>query len=80
MTLNEVIPGPASSSFAENKAQFEDRLRRYDAFQVAFRERLQEDGIEAVAFNFAAGNYQEPEHYLDYFPGTLESYKYLGFS
>jgi len=79
MTLNESIPGPASQPFREEPNKFIQRMRNYDTFQVAFRERLQEEGLEAVAFNFAAGNFSEPEHYLDYFPGTLETYRYLGF-
>ncbi len=54
-------------------------LRNYDRWQVAFHQRLQDAGIEAVAFNFAAGNFSEAAHYLDYFPGTLASYTYLGF-
>lgn len=79
MSLNEAIAGPASGSFAEHPAQLEQRLRRYDRFQVAFRERLQEAGIEAIAFNFAAGNFRTAAHYLDYFPETLATYHYLGF-
>ncbi|MBX3013063.1 MAG: carboxypeptidase regulatory-like domain-containing protein [Caldilineaceae bacterium] len=79
MSLNEAIAGPASGSFAENAAHFEQRLRRYDRFQVAFRARLQEEGIEAIAFNFAAGNFRTAAHYLDYFPETLATYTYLGF-
>jgi hypothetical protein len=79
MSLNEAIPGPASSPFAQNPAAIEDRLRRYDRFQAAFGARLREASLEAVAFNFAAGNFSKPEHYLDYFPETLSSYTYLGF-
>src|SRR5262249_597751 len=78
-SLNEAIPGPASRQFAEQPAETAALLRAYDAFQVAFRARLQEEGIEAVAFNFAAGNFTQPEHYLAYFPNTLASYTYLGF-
>ena len=32
-----------------------------------------------MAFNFAAGNFTAPAHYLDHFQGTLASYTYLGF-
>ncbi len=79
MSLNEAIPGPASHGFSINPNAIIDKLKRYDTFQVAFRERLQEEDIEAVAFNFAGGNFTQPAHYLDYFPGTLASYTYLGF-
>ena len=55
------------------------RYERYDRIQAAFRQRMQEAGLEAVAFNFAAGNFTQASHYLDYFPRTLASYVYLGF-
>ena len=79
MSLNEPVPGPASQQFKTQPEATAQLLRNYDRFQVAFRQRLQVAGIEAVAFNFAAGNFTEPAHYLDYFPGTLASYVYLGF-
>lgn len=79
MSLNEVIPGPASQPFAQDRAMIEDRLRRYDLYQAAFAKRLHEAGLEAVAFNFAAGNFSKPEHYLEYFPSTLSECTYLGF-
>lgn len=81
MSLNEAPFGPASFSPNDSarKALFERRARAYDQFQVAFYERLQSRGLEAVAFNFATGHYVKPEHYLDYFGETLKRYKYLGF-
>ncbi|MFN3981338.1 MAG: hypothetical protein ACK4SA_13230, partial [Caldilinea sp.] len=79
MSLNECLPGPASSSYRENPTHYRRLYDAYDRFQVAFRNRLIEVGIEAVAFNFAAGNFSEPAHYLDFFPRTLASYVYLGF-
>lgn len=79
MSLNECLPGPASSSYRENPTHYQRLYDAYDRFQVAFRNRLIEVGIEAVAFNFAAGNFSEPAHYLDFFPRTLASYVYLGF-
>ena len=79
MSLNECLPGPASASYRENPAHYRRLYDAYDRFQVAFRERLIGEGIEAVAFNFAAGNFSEPAHYLDFFPRTLTSYVYLGF-
>lgn len=79
MSLNEAIAGPASGSFAEDPEKFKARLERYDALQVAFHARLQEEGIEAVAFNFAAGNFREANHYTAYFKETLRTHKYLGF-
>ncbi|MCS6844163.1 MAG: N-acetylmuramoyl-L-alanine amidase [Caldilineales bacterium] len=77
MSLNETLPGPASASGTD--ATFRRRAAALDRFQVAFWERLRSAGLEAVAFNFAAGNFTQPEHYLDWFPRTLETHKYLGF-
>jgi hypothetical protein len=83
MSLNECLPGPMSDDWQKGSAEEREKLRAkaraLDAFQVGFRERLQEEGLEAVAFNFGAGNFQKAEHYLDWFPRTLGSYIYLGF-
>ncbi|HHB90711.1 MAG TPA: N-acetylmuramoyl-L-alanine amidase [Anaerolineae bacterium] len=79
MSLNEAIRGPASFPGYEVDDEFRRRADAYDRFMVAFKERLDEEGLEAVAFNFAAGNFTKPEHYLDWFPRTLEAYTYLGF-
>ena len=79
MSLNEAVPGPSSSAFAENPKGIGRRLHAYDAFQVGFRNKLIEQGIEAVAFNFGAGNFATAKHYLDFFPNTLATYTYLGF-
>lgn len=79
MSLNEPIPGPAWTHFQEQAPDLIRRYQAYDRFQVAFRTRLQEKGIEAVAFNFGAGNFTQPEHYLEHFPLTLAAYQYLGF-
>ncbi|NOX63279.1 MAG: N-acetylmuramoyl-L-alanine amidase [Chloroflexi bacterium] len=79
MSLNEIPRGPASFPGFQVDDEYRRRAAAYDAFQVAFREQLQQEGIEAVAFNFAAGNFIKPEHYLDWFPATLENYIYLGF-
>jgi len=79
MSLNEALRGPASFPGYEVDDTFRRRADAYDRFQVAFKERLEEEGLVAVAFNFAAGNFTRPEHYLDWFPRTLEAYTYLGF-
>lgn len=82
MSLNECIPGPASGAYsnsATERAEIEGRLRAYDKFQAAFRSKLMEQGVEAVAFNFGAGNFGSAAHYADFFPETLASYTYLGF-
>jgi hypothetical protein len=54
-------------------------LHNYDHFQVAFHQRLQAAGVDAVALNLAAGNFTQAAHYLDHFPNTLATYRYLGF-
>jgi hypothetical protein len=79
MSLNESLPGPASSSYRDDPVRYHRLYDAYDRFQVAFRARLVQAGVEAVAFNFAAGNFSEPAHYLDFFPRTLAAYTYLGF-
>ncbi len=79
MSLNEAVPGPGSQQYAQEPEETSRLLANYDRFQVAFRQRLQEAGIEAIAFNFGAGNFSEPEHYLDHFSNTLAEYLYLGF-
>lgn len=79
MSLNELPPGPASYPGFRVDGQYQRRAEHYDRFQDAFRQRLESEGVDAVAFNFAAGNYIYPEHYLEWFPRTLENYSYLGF-
>ncbi len=79
MSLNELPPGPASYPGFRVDDQYKRRAEHYDRFQDAFRQRLEGEGVDAVAFNFAAGNYIHPEHYLEWFPRTLENFIYLGF-
>ena len=52
--------------------------RAYDEFQVAFAKPIQAAGMEPVGMNFATGNMLAKD-FLEYFPGTLETYRYLGF-
>ena len=79
MSLNEPVRGPASFPDGKPDVETKRRLAALDAFQEAFYLRLRADGLEAVAFNFAAGNFTEGSHYLEYFPRTLTVSKYLGF-
>lgn len=81
MTLNEFVQGPASDDYKNNPEDIRAKATAYDCFQVGFRQRLKEahPRLEAVAFNFGAGNFPEAEGYLEWFPRTLESYVYLGF-
>lgn len=55
-----------------------DIMRKYDDFQVAFGQKIKAAGLEPVGMNFATGN-MLGHHFVDYFPGTLETYTYLGF-
>src|SRR5690606_8849899 len=59
MSLNECLPGPASSSYREEPPRYHQLYAAYDQFQTAFHAVLKQEGIEAVAFNFAAGNFTE---------------------
>jgi hypothetical protein len=67
-SFNEVLPGTAPP----------EQKRMYDEFQVAFAEPIKQAGFEPVAMNFGTGN-MLGEDFLNYFPGTLETYTYLGF-
>jgi hypothetical protein len=53
-------------------------MRKYDDFQVAFGQKIKAAGFEPIGMNFATGN-MLGHHFLTYFPGTLETYTYLGF-
>jgi hypothetical protein len=55
-----------------------DVMQAYDAFQVAFGQRIQEAGFESIAMNFGTGNFLG-HHFVENFRGTLETYRYLGF-
>ena len=55
-----------------------DVMKAYDAFQVAFGQRVRQAGFEPVAMNFGTGNFLG-HHFLENFEGTLETYRYLGF-
>jgi hypothetical protein len=55
-----------------------DIMRKYDDFQVAFGQKIKAAGLEPVGMNFATGN-MLGHHFVNYFPGTLETYTYLGF-
>jgi hypothetical protein len=55
-----------------------DVMQAYDAFQVAFGRRIQGAGFEPIAMNFGTGNFLG-HHFVENFPGTLETYRYLGF-
>ena len=67
-SYNEVLPGHASP----------EKKKRYDEFQVAFAEPIKQAGFEPVAMNFGTGN-MIGDDFLTYFPGTLDTYTYLGF-
>ncbi len=78
MSLNEPIEGPSWDGAAQQDAAWHaenrEKHRRYDIMQVAFRRRLREHvpGVEAVAFNFGAGNFKQAQQYLDLYPNTLK--------
>jgi hypothetical protein len=79
MALNEAVPGPASGIFHTNSDMVARHATAYDAFERAFQNRLLEQGLQAVAFNFGAGNWLRGEDYIKYFPQTLGTHVYLGF-
>jgi hypothetical protein len=55
-----------------------EKMRKYDDFQVAFGQKILAAGLQPVGMNFANGN-MLGHHFVNYFPGTLETYTYLGF-
>ena len=85
MSLNECVEGSAWEERPKQGAQWQAenlaRHRRYDRLQVAFRRRLREyiPDVEAVTFNFGAGNFKTAQQYIDLYPETLNEYTYLGF-
>ncbi len=85
MSLNEPIEGPSWEEWPKQTPEWQRetlaRHQRYDRLQVAFRRRLREyiPDVEAVAFNFGAGNFKLARHYLELYPETLKDYTYLGF-
>jgi hypothetical protein len=67
-SLNEVFP-----EWTDENTQ-----KLYDEYQVAFGEKMLAAGFEPIAFNFGQGN-GRGQQWLKLYPGTLETYKYLGF-
>lgn len=67
-SLNEVFPEWTDP----------DTQRLYDEYQVAFGQKMRAAGFEPIAFNFGQGNGNGPQ-WLELYPGTLETYTYLGF-
>lgn len=67
-SFNETIPESVSP----------DVMKAYDAFQVAFGQRIRAAGFEPIAMNFGTGNFLG-HHFLENFRGTLETHRYLGF-
>lgn len=76
MLFNECMTSPVDHG---GEAEFRARAARLDVEQVAFRAALVTRGFEAVAFNFAAGNWPAVSHYREHFPLTMGAYKYFGF-
>jgi hypothetical protein len=67
-SLNEVFPEWTGA----------DEQKLYDEYQVAFGQKMRAAGFQPVAFNFGQGNGSGPK-WLELYPGTLETYTYLGF-
>ncbi len=67
-SLNEVFP-----EWTDENTQ-----RLFDEYQVAFGEKMLAAGFEPIAFNFGQGN-GRGQQLLKLYPGTLETYKFLGF-
>lgn len=67
-SLNEVFP-----EWTDENTQ-----KLFDEYQVAFGQKMLAAGFEPIAFNFGQGN-GRGEPWLRLYPGTLETYKYLGF-
>lgn len=85
MSLNEPIEGPSWEEWPRQTPEWQRatlaRHHHYDLLQVAFRRRLREyiPDVEAVAFNFGAGNFKQAQQYIELYPETLREYTYLGF-
>ncbi len=79
MGLNEPVKGPAAFVDWQPDAETLARYDALDRFQAAFLDRLQGEGLEGVAFSFAAGNFVAAGHVAPYFPRSLAAYTYLAF-
>jgi hypothetical protein len=67
-SLNEVFPEHTDP----------ETQKLYEDYQVAFGEKMLAEGFEPIAFNFSQGN-GRGQQWLALYPGTLETYRYLGF-
>ncbi|MCB9103286.1 MAG: hypothetical protein H6633_03455 [Anaerolineales bacterium] len=67
-SLNEVFP-----EWSDDNTH-----KLFDEYQVAFGQKMLAAGFEPVAFNFGQGN-GRGRQWLRLYPGTLETYTYLGF-
>ena len=72
-TFNELYGGPDNPS-TDDIARYRD----YDRFQVAFADVIRKGGFEPMGMNFSTGTFLGPD-WVQHFPGTLGTYKYLGF-
>ncbi len=79
MGLNEPVKGPAAFVDWQPDAETLARYDALDRFQAAFLDRLRGEGLEGVAFSFAAGNFVAANHVAPYFPRSLAAYTYLAF-
>jgi len=67
-SLNEVFPEHTDP----------ETQKLYEEYQVAFGQKMLAEGFEPIGFNFSQGN-GRGQQWLELYPGTLETYKYLGF-
>lgn len=86
MLFNEFLPSPYEAGYAQiegkpDKASDQGwrlRAERYDNQQMEFRQACQREGLEAVAWNFGAGNWAEAAWYQRLQPLTWASHRYVG--
>jgi hypothetical protein len=55
-----------------------DKKKKFDDFQVAFAQPINQAGFAPIAMNWGTGNMLGRD-FLGFFQGTLETYDYLGF-
>lgn len=86
MLFNEFLPSPYEAGYASMPGKpdkppdkaWKAKADRYDALQVEFRAALKGEGMEAVAGNFGAGNWDQAAWYRDLQPLTWRDYRYIG--
>lgn len=76
MGLNEAVPGP--QHFLD-KQEMQRQYAAWDKFHQSFVQALRAHDLKAVVGHMGAGNFEDGEVWLEYFPNTLGLAEFIGF-